>query len=131
MSEDVSHLSIRAVLPELNGKTAEEVFPFFREKLGLEGDDADDVLWSSRNQQKTIVPVSCYETKDWGVEWIFHHDYPYQIGLANVDLAYIEQVKSKILEKFPTATGFMVCSYTWYNGVEEPITMVPNFKDES
>lgn len=130
MSEEVSHVSIRANIPELKGKSRAEVLPFFREKIGEPTKLYDDNDWYYDTEEDFIIAIQCYDTKEWGIDWILSRGDPNECDDVNVSLDYISVVQDKMLKVFPTATGFMLCSYTWYNGVEEPITMEPNFVDE-
>ncbi len=126
MSHEMNHVSVRAKLPELANKSYAEVLPFFRDKCGEPTVFCDEDDWCYDGDGH-ILPVRCDDTNGWGVEWLLVDDLPHKCEPANIAFNYLEQIRARILEEFPTATDFMVCSYTWYNGTDEPVSLEPNF----
>ena len=126
MSEDVSKVAIRGYLPELDGKDYHDVYPFFAEQLGKATEEDENYFWYDW-EKHIFVPVRDWENKKWGIEKVIFNDYPYKIEDSIIDLDFILDVKQKMQMLFPSIKQVMVCSYTWYNGSDEPISLIPTF----
>lgn len=129
MSENESITAVRATIPELNGRPVHEAYQFFREKLGEaeEVDEWEDKVENFHYDESHAISV-VHDNKLWGVQVALssgsdgddsHED-------VNVELEFLETIKLAIIKKFPSATNFMLASYTWYNGVDEPVKLVPS-----
>lgn len=123
MSETYSTTYIAATLPELTGKDQEFVDDFFMKAFDCS--DPDD-LWDlpTVDQLSPVSEILSQKLKH-GVKYVLEENPEYDSNPVRMSLEFIEKIKQKILEKFPTAENFIVCSYNWYNGVDEPISLEP------
>jgi len=128
MSCNESKTVLRAEFPQLQGKTTNEVYPFYLEILGKpnEIDEYDDEVGYFSYEGK-YQPAYDYDSKKWGIDLVLHHESDYN--------TYIKQETNGLsLKEFDTLAKSMtdvfgvdkdkvrLISYTWYNGSEEPIS---------
>lgn len=118
MSENVFQASIRGRIPELDGKTAEEVLDIFREKFG-EPEYEGDVYWDSDKHE--IVPICDYCRKRWGLQKVFVRDAEY--GIARISAEEIQSVAKTMQSLFPSIETVFVSAYIFYTGTDEPIEL--------
>lgn len=127
MSCNESKTVLRAEFPRLKGKSANEVYPFYKKLLG-EPSDIDEwrgeVDWFE--YEGKYQPVHDYENDRWGIDLILRHESDYE--------TYIEMESNGFtLDEFHKLAHEMslrfevdkyrikLMSYTWYNGADEPI----------
>jgi len=132
MSENVTNFSIRAHIPELDSYSAKEALNFFRKRLG-EPDDVDEYkgevdYFNYDYAKHDLVPVYSSDENKWGIEHIFVKTFPYDIDTIQISISDLEKWDQKIRDKFPHVNigPLLVCSYTYYNGTDEPISFDPS-----
>ena len=119
MSDNVLQASVRGHIPELDGKTHEEVLDIFREKLG-EPDYEGEVEWDSDKHE--IVPVYDYDRKRWGLQKVFMRDAEYEKE-ARISIEEIQNVATAMRNLFPSIETIFLSAYVFYNGTDEPIRL--------
>lgn len=119
MSDDIFQTSVRGRIPELDGKTSEEVLDIFREKLG-EPDYEGEVYWDS--DKHDLVPIHDYNQKRWGLQRVFVQDTSYAKA-ARISIEEVQNVAQAMRDLFPSIEEVFVSAYVFYNGTDEPIEL--------
>jgi hypothetical protein len=119
MSENVFQVSVRGRIPELDGKTDEEVLGIFCEKFGKPKYEGE-VYWDSN--EHSVVPIYDYENKRWGLQRVFVRDSDSE---AAAHISIDDFLAAEILMKrlFPSIESVFVSAYVYYNGADEPIIL--------
>lgn len=128
MSCNETKIVLRAEFPQFQGKTRTEVFPFYKEILG-EADEVNE--WEGEidyfKYSGKYQPAYEYKSKRWGVDWVLHHETDNKVYIEmkenGVSLADFEKMANSMSELFGIEkSNVRLTSYTWYNGVDEPIS---------
>ena len=135
MSENYSTAAIRAPIPCLKGKTRTEACAYFVERLGepLEKDETDEgeidyFSYEPKDKEDREKYWNAIEDDDgeFGVELVLFRcpecDAPSSVVTIQEMNQFIEDVKGKGFDIDEDRVGFF--TYTWYNGVDEPIEFV-------
>ncbi|GIN55043.1 MULTISPECIES: hypothetical protein [Bacillus subtilis group] len=124
---------LRAEIPHLKGVDTTEAYKYFKRLLG-EADDFDE--WEDENEIDYFVyealfhkyvPVASYGDGDmiiWGIDCIlaYKDDHGNCKGKDIYSLAELKSYAEEMAKKFDVNPDKVkLLSYTWYNGVEEPI----------
>lgn len=120
MSENVFQFSIRGRIPELDGKTAEEVLDIFREKFG-EPEYEGEAYWDSDKHE--IVPVYDYDRKRWGLQKVVVRSSESEYEEARISSEEIQSVAKTMQSLFPSIEAVFVSAYVFYDGTDEPIEL--------
>lgn len=119
MSDNVFQTSVRGRIPELDGKTDEEVLDIFHEKLG-EPDYEGEIYWDS--DKHDLVPIHDYAQKRWGLQKVFVRDASYEAA-ARIGVEEVQNVAQAMRNLFPSIKEVFVSAYVFYNGTDEPIEL--------
>ena len=124
MSCDVNVSLMRLKIDELTGSNGREAYLFFKDKIG-EPDDfydyGDDEVDFHYNGEKNYYDVKNFG-QNWYADFVFHHstDDHYSNDMC-LTLAQLHVQAQSMAEKFGGKfEDVRVCSYTWYNGADEP-----------
>lgn len=118
---------LRSEIPQLKGKTYNEVYPFFVELLG-EPDEKDE--WDGEIEYfyygGKYKPVYDYDTERWGIDLTLHHASDYktyiQMETNGLTLGEFKSLAYEMSQKFGIDENKVrLISYSWYNGADEPI----------
>jgi len=122
-----SKVVLRAELPELKGKSRNEVYPVFVNLIG-EADDIDEYEGEIEyfQYEGEIQPVYDYDSKRWGIDHVLHHESDYRTYIKmksnGLSLKEFDELASQMEEKFGIdKSKVRLISYSWYNGGDEPI----------
>lgn len=142
MSCNESKSVLRVEIPSLEGKSSDEVYEFFRNYLGEaeELDEYEGFVEFFLYRDRSVMPVRGYsytnndlnKTERWGVEYVFHHDpngYDLEsyLRISDIESAWEELVEI-FTEEVISKDDMVLCNYTWYNGVDEPVEFASNPK---
>ena len=140
MSTNVTKVVYRFPIDQLKGATQAEALAYFREQIG-EPSDCDEYdgvvegfyydLPNGKGEypfEDWVKPV--HEGPDWGVEVVLGYS---QDGMGkglDSSVVYGKGISTKGYDAEFLALGFLqedianakVHAYTWYNGVDEPVT---------
>lgn len=127
MSCNESKTVLRAEFPQLQGKTRNEAFLFYKEILGepTEVDEYDGEVEFFTYEGK-YQPVYDYDKERWGIDLVLHHESDYNVYIANdmngLSLEEFEKLANEMSQTFGVEKSkIRLMSYTWYNGVDERI----------
>ncbi|MBG9549752.1 hypothetical protein [Cytobacillus firmus] len=127
MSCNEKKVVLRAEFPQLQGKNRTEVFPFYKEILGVpsELDEYEGEVEYFEYEGKYQSAYD-YNNKRWGIDWVLHHESDYKTYIEmrtnGVSLGDFEKMASAMSQIFGVdKSKVRLISYTWYNGVDEPI----------
>jgi len=117
-------VAIRGHIPELDGKSDSDVFPLFQDKLGepLEIDKLEDVIewFEYDDSDQKLVPVYSSNEEKWGLQCIFEsRDCELDFCIPG---NYANHVLEDMQKIFPTIKNVVIHIYSWYTGVDEPVT---------
>jgi hypothetical protein len=127
MSCNITKIVLRAEFPHLQGKSRNEVYPFYLDILGEPSDiDEYDGKVDYFEYEGKYQPVHDYDNDRWGIDLILHHESDYK--------TYIEMNSNGLtLDEFNKLANSMsqafcvdkykirIISYSWYSGADEPI----------
>lgn len=130
---------LRAEFPELKGKTKTEVFPIYKNLLG-EPDEVDEydgeVDYFRYDNDKKYRPAYQYKGKRWGIDLTLHHESDYktyvELKTNGISLGEFETLAEEMAQKFGVdKSQIRLISYTWYNGVDEPVFFGKEGEDDN
>lgn len=122
-----SKIVLRAELPELKGKNRTEVFPIYKELLGepetLDEFDGEIEYFQYAGKYQAVQD---YKENRWGIDLVLHHESNYRTYIEmetnGLSLEEFERLATEMAEKFNVdKKKIRLMSYSWYNGVDEPI----------
>lgn len=125
MSDNRIKVAIRGQIPELDGKTHNDVIDVFRKALGEPSqidEWEDNIEYFSYDDYEGLRSVYSDEDEVWGVEKIILDDYSYENNDACLSLEMIQETLKEMQKLFPSIKTVVVAAYTWYTGTDEPIT---------
>jgi len=120
MSEDVTKFALRGRIPELDNKSAKEALDFFRKNMG-EPDLVEDDWFEYQNSHFT--PIHSSSENAWGIEKIML--LTSEESEMSVSLETVQHTFTEMKAWFPSIPTLIVVGYTWYNGIDEPVTFKP------
>jgi hypothetical protein len=128
MSYNETKAVLRVEIPELKGKSYNELYQYFKDKIGEPSDvykDGDYVEWFAYDERLCdIVPVIQYSTKRVGVDYILSYstDFEEDHRKSSYTLEELNKYATILAEKFGVEPNkCRLFFYTWYNGADEPI----------
>lgn len=133
MSSTEVKFAVRGHVRALDDMTADEAFPFFQERMGDPDDiDSDDEgvqyfrYEAKKNGGWAVVNTEAgFRKGKWGIDFVlldgYEHKDPWPGVVAIPDLAAIAHQMTSRFGVEPA--DIVVTAYTWYNGVDEPITL--------
>jgi len=120
MSHNIIKNSILLKLPEINGKSWDEVIDYFIEAIGepdeIEkvGDNIDYAHWEG---PYNIIK----EGKKWGVERILKEDKDYDFEILTISLKHLDILSDDLIVRFKAKkSNCKVVFLNWYNGADQP-----------
>jgi hypothetical protein len=117
---------VRLPLPALDGKTDVEALEFFRKKIGeptyADTPDENGGMFFEY-EDGTYRPVYDCEVKRWGVDKVLAHETEEPVFFIRMTTTRLVEVEREMRDKFDTHGNVFFLSYSWYNGVDEPITV--------
>jgi hypothetical protein len=127
MSCNESKIVLRSEIPRLKDKTYNEAFLYFKEILGEpnEIDEYDGEVEYFQYEGK-LQPIFDYDSKRWGIDLVLHHESDYKTYIKmksnGLTLDDFNSLANQISLQFSIDKyKIKLMSYTWYNGVDEPI----------
>jgi hypothetical protein len=128
MSCDEFKTVIRAELKELEGKSKNAVYDYFKNLIG-EAEDVDAyddgiIEWFNYGDDAgNFCPVQSYKNKQWGVDYVLSHTDDYgDRSKVNLSIEEIKDYCKLLIDKFGVKeSDCKLVSYSWYNGSDEPI----------
>lgn len=128
MSCNESKIVLRAEFPQLKGKNRTEVFPFYKDILGepSELEEYEGEIQYFEYEGK-FLPAYDFNKKRWGIDLVLHHQSDYKTFIKHksngLSLGEFEALANSMSQLFGVdKSKVRLISYTWYNGVDEPVT---------
>jgi len=126
MSQDEAKSAIRLYLPELDGQNWNDVYPYFKQRLG-EADNIDEtdgvIEWFCyASNLGEHYQVLCVDKMRWVVDLVLDRAYLTEWNGLNESLAELDRKAFKFADIFcKLPQDCRIVAYTWYNGVDEPV----------
>jgi hypothetical protein len=124
MSSNVGTSRLRLKIESLTGANGREAYLFFKEKIG-EPDDfydyGDDEVDFHYKGEKNYYAANNFGD-NWYADFVFYEkrDY-YDEEYFSISFKDFKKRAKKLVKKFGgKIEDVKVCSYTWYNGSDEP-----------
>ena len=123
MSETRFKFVVRAYLPHLTGVDREVALAYFRPKVGNPDEYYDNLDWHYDPGENAACPVKATDADEWGIDVVlaFGKDAGNDIE-GSIDIDDLEDVINNLRQDFPELGRILIMSYTWYTGVDEPIS---------
>lgn len=123
MSETRFKFVVRAYLPHLTGVDREVALNYFRPKVGDPDEYYDNLDWHYDPGENVTCPVKATDADEWGIDVVlaFGKDAGNDIE-GSIDIEDLEDVVSNLRRQFPELGRMLVMGYTWYTGLDEPIS---------
>ena len=125
MSCMVKTVAIRAEIKDLRGKNKQEAYQFYKKYFGEANDYFDDGEFYYDREEGEINPVIDLDG-NYGVEYLIKSVRKYKSGyndICIISYSEFKEITEKITNKISGVNkeDINLVSYTWYNGVDEPI----------
>ena len=127
MSHDVTKTVLRVELPELKGKSRDNVYPVYRDLLGdapeLDMYQGEVEYFSYDGVYRECCDV---DSNRWGIERVLKMESEYRTEIAGSQNGYsmgeLNEMAQEMAEKFNVDPNQVrLTSYTWYTGTDEPV----------
>ncbi len=124
MSEMRFKFAIRTHLPELHRLPKIEVLAFFKSRVGEPHDYLDDLDWHYDCDELKLCPVRATDSNEWGIDYILESSYASDCSESCIDVGRLPEIMTEIKKSFPQCGDSKIVVYSWYTGVDEPVSFM-------